>query len=156
MATQRTDTPGVYRRGPSYAVKWWENGRRQQRTFPTYEAACAFRRDAVEAHRAGLSSIPASVRLPKRGPKFIYVLQSSGSDGVVKLGWTSDLAKRIRDLRALHPHELELVAAFPGPRELERCLHERLERWRTRGEWYRREAVEELTTLLLGLLEEGR
>jgi len=44
---ERTQTPGVYRRGRHHVVAYREDGRQRWRTFPTYEAACGFKRDIV-------------------------------------------------------------------------------------------------------------
>jgi hypothetical protein len=153
MSMLATDTPNVYTRGKSFTVRWSEAGRRRCRAFPTYEAACAFQRDAVDPYTRGQTHIPPSVRLAGKGQGWVYLLQSQGAQGVVKVGWTQDLHKRVRDLRAHHPHDLHLVAALPGSRGLERTLHQRLAARRLRGEWYVREVIADVSALLLGVVE---
>ena len=55
----RTDTPGVYRRGPVYSVTWRTlDGRQHWQSVPTIKAArklkSHWRREAKEQHRATL------------------------------------------------------------------------------------------------------
>jgi hypothetical protein len=148
-----TETPNVYKRGKSFSVRWREEERRRCRTFPSYEAACAFQREAVDPYTRGHTHIPPSVKLAGKGRGWVYLLQSQGTDGVVKLGWTQDIHKRVRDLRAHHPHDLHLVAALPGSRKLEAALHKRLAARQLRGEWYVREVIDEVAALLAGMVE---
>jgi hypothetical protein len=41
---ERTKTPGVYRRGDSYVVRWKHRGQSHKRIFPTYSEAREFKR----------------------------------------------------------------------------------------------------------------
>lgn len=71
---------------------------------------------------------PAVVEPPKPGD--IYYVKS---DGLIKIGWTSNLAKRMRQ----YPPNSQLLATHPGTRAEEQRLHKRFAVHRSHGrEWY--------------------
>lgn len=70
----------------------------------------------------------------------IYVARRS-SDGAFKIGWSSDVARRIQELRKLTRSEVALVVAFPGDKPDELRLHERFAADRIDGEWFRASAA---------------
>jgi hypothetical protein len=56
---------------------------------------------------------------------------------MIKIGTSTNLTKRFRDLQAMSPTMLEVLAVEPGGRYLE---HERHQHWNgahERGEWFR-------------------
>lgn len=66
----------------------------------------------------------------------IYLIEAVGAFAL-KVGFTSGpLEKRLRDLQTGSPHELRLVASQSGSKSDERALHETLEDYRIRGEWF--------------------
>lgn len=59
------------------------------------------------------------------------------SDGTyTKVGFSVDPYARLAQLQTAHPKTLELVAAFEAERYMEAVLHEELEAFHVRGEWY--------------------
>lgn len=146
--TERTDTPGVEKRGPSYSVVWGEQGRRRRRTFPTYEAAVAFKRDFVIPFRERRALPPTALLPPRRELGWVYFFQSGGEVGPVKVGWSRDPGQRYRDLTVAHPHGLDLVALIPGGPGLEKKLHERFASFRLQREWFSFEVLVELRRML--------
>lgn len=54
----------------------------------------------------------------------------------VKIGWSRNVAKRIRELQIGLPLELTLRAEIPGDAAIEKQLHCRFQAQRTRGEWF--------------------
>ena len=68
---------------------------------------------------------------PKPQPEgFVYYLRSSG---FLKIGWTTDLAKRMK----AYPPDSILLAVEPGPRQLETRRHRQFSHHRSHGrEWY--------------------
>lgn len=80
----------------------------------------ANRRDSIAAHRSSV----------------VYIMQRD-SDGAFKIGWSSDIARRLTELRVKGRCEVALVAAFPGGKTDENRLHARFESDRISGEWYR-------------------
>ena len=71
---------------------------------------------------------PAVVTPPKPGD--IYYVKS---DGLIKIGWTSNLAKRMRQ----YAPNSQLLATHPGTRADEQRLHKRFAVHRSHGrEWY--------------------
>lgn len=69
--------------------------------------------------------------------RWIYFIQE-GDDGPVKIGSTTEPAKRLSYLQVGNPTELHLIGAWPDtePGE-ERDLHVFLAGERLRGEWFR-------------------
>lgn len=145
---ERTDTPGVYKRGPSYCTVHRENDRRIRKTHPTYEAAVAFRRDYIIPFRERRALPPTAILPPRRSTGWVYFFQSGGEMGAVKVGWSKDPAQRWRDLSVAHPHGLDLVALIPANQALEKKLHERFAPFRLQREWFTREVLVELRRML--------
>lgn len=65
----------------------------------------------------------------------VYVVQC-GRTGPIKIGYTTNLIQRVRDLEFAGGHRLQLRAAFVGSKKLERQLHDRFEDLRLHGEWF--------------------
>ena len=148
QAYTATPTRYVARRGSRYKVRWSENGMRRHRSFASYEAACAFVRDYVEPFKANEGVLPPSAIAPAKGSGWVYVFRSGGPGAPVKVGFSTDPAKRLRYLATGHPYRIDLVALLPGSRGLERALHARLADFRLEGEWFSREAEAEITGVL--------
>lgn len=71
------------------------------------------------------------------------------SDGAVKLGWTSDAGRRLRELYKLTEEgELHLLAVMPGDKPDELLLHARFRRQALGGEWFAISADEAIAALL--------
>jgi len=58
-------------------------------------------------------------------------------DGAIKLGWTSDVIRRVSELRRDCGQAVHLRACWPGRKPDELRLHEKLQPYRLHGEWYR-------------------
>jgi len=65
----------------------------------------------------------------------VYFIQSQ--DGLIKIGWTSDLARRVNNLAVGASGPISVLATTPGGRTLEAHLHERFASDREQGEWFR-------------------
>lgn len=77
---------------------------------------------------------PKAALIENAKEAWIYFIQSA--DGPVKIGFTSDIKKRMSNLRTSHPGDLKLIAQFPGTRHLERVIHAELWQHRLNGEWF--------------------
>lgn len=69
------------------------------------------------------------------GAPCVYIIGSPGSS-VVKLGTTTQLAKRLRALQLSSPVPLEVLWSTPGDRASEAALHEHFAHLREHGEWF--------------------
>lgn len=67
----------------------------------------------------------------------IYIV-SRGIDGAVKIGWTSDVERRVRELRKETRDTIAILAMLPGDKPDELRLHSRFQDDRIGGEWFRR------------------
>lgn len=65
----------------------------------------------------------------------IYIAQRV-RDEAVKIGWTSDVERRLRELRKVESDGVVLLAAFPGEKRDESALHELFAKYRLEGEWF--------------------
>lgn len=54
----------------------------------------------------------------------------------IKIGHTTDLARRLSELQVGSAHTLEVLLAIPGSAEDERCVHAQFDHCRVRGEWF--------------------
>lgn len=87
---------------------------------------------------------PAPPPVPKEVQRgFVYVIQAVGT-GMVKIGYTTDVAKRLASLQTGSAHELVLVDQWGGTEAKERELHERFAEHRIRGEWFNDAIVEDV------------
>ncbi len=82
----------------------------------------------VESHRGKSVSFNRS--------STIYFAQRQ-TDGAVKIGWTSDVERRLRELRKENRVAVVLLAAFPGDKPDEGRMHLRFAADRIDGEWFR-------------------
>jgi hypothetical protein len=62
-------------------------------------------------------------------------------DGKIKIGWTSDVMRRIFELRKYMRCAVELMACFPGNKRTENSLHRRFSTVPHEREWYEPDAV---------------
>lgn len=56
--------------------------------------------------------------------------------GLYKIGTTINPIRRWHQVQVHSPWELRVFAVIPGGYELEREIHDRLDEYRTRGEWF--------------------
>ncbi len=68
------------------------------------------------------------------GRSVVYFIQST--NGLVKIGTTTQLTARVKDLRAMGATPIELVAAVKGEADLESDLHAEFAASRGHGEWF--------------------
>lgn len=58
-------------------------------------------------------------------------------DGVIKIGFSTDVGKRLADLRTGTAAKIELIEYARASREVERAIHQILASERVRGEWFK-------------------
>lgn len=82
---------------------------------------------------------------PKQRGTHLYVMQSDVT-GAVKIGRSSNPAKRLQELQTGSPYRLRLLASFEGKGPMELGLHRDLERFRLKmkGEWFAAECLPNL------------
>lgn len=148
-----TPTKWVFQRGSRFVVRWVEDGERNARSFSTYDAACAYVRDYVKPYKAKEGALPPSAIAPAKGAGWVYVFRSSGDGEPVKIGWSSDPAKRLSTLRTGHPYKIDLVMLLPSGRGLEKAIHTKLAEYRLEGERFSYQAESLLTRLVAGSIQ---
>lgn len=65
----------------------------------------------------------------------VYFIQAK-NNGLIKIGFTSNLKSRLSDLSSMSPVPLELLAFTDGDYNLERELHTTFSNYRSHGEWF--------------------
>lgn len=83
-----------------------------------------------------------------RGGNNLYVIQMAVT-GDVKIGRTSDIARRMGEIQTGCPHPLRLILHAPGLGPREKGLHRLLRRYQCRqghGEWFSEDCLGELPT----------
>jgi len=93
----------------------------------------------------------AGVRNDRDG--FVYFIQS-GSDGAIKIGFSSKVDIRLGSLQKANAETLRLLATIPGTMADEARLHQRFAAHRIRGEWFR--PAEELLLAIKELQKSGK
>jgi hypothetical protein len=81
----------------------------------------------------GLFTIRANQQLDRAR---VYFIQAGGPTGPIKIGMSIHVEGRLKDLQAANPYLLNLLADFPGGRELEVTLHNWFGHLRVGGEWF--------------------
>lgn len=66
---------------------------------------------------------------------FVYLAERE--DGLVKIGWSSDVMRRMHELRKTFRSSVQLLACFPADKPTELALHARFAHLSEGGEWYR-------------------
>lgn len=98
----------------------------------------------IRAPKSAVGQLRAILRqhgLSGKGEFVYFVIQS----GLVKIGFSSSIFTRIRQLSTQSPTRLQLAAAIPGGRAVERRMHEMFAADHVKGEWFRRSSeLEEL------------
>ena len=86
----------------------------------------------------------------RAGKGFVYVV--SGEGGLLKIGWSSNPERRLKELQVASPHSLKFLKTWPGSMEEEKALHRLLMDHRVHGEWFSRSP---LLDRILGLYKGG-
>jgi len=66
--------------------------------------------------------------------EWVYFLRAGP---FLKIGYATDIGKRIRELQTGCPYPISLVASIQGDRTAEGCLHRQFKSLRVNGEWFR-------------------
>jgi hypothetical protein len=76
------------------------------------------------------------IEYKKRCPGFIYFVQGE-SGGPIKIGFATDVKKRLASLQTGYPETLILLHSIPGNVKDEEYFHSKFMCFRLRGEWFR-------------------
>lgn len=66
----------------------------------------------------------------------VYFIQENGN-GLIKIGKSDDVSKRIKALQSSTPSKLNLLRVVNGSFDREKYLHHKFSRFHERGEWFR-------------------
>ncbi|MGH7140454.1 MAG: GIY-YIG nuclease family protein [Pirellulales bacterium] len=100
------------------------------------EAAHKFAQQALREHqRAEKNVLKAVEHAVKSGQGEVYFIEAVGADRV-KIGVSSDVGKRFKQLAASFPGPLRLLGTAAGGRAREASLHRRLADFHIGGEWF--------------------
>lgn len=88
--------------------------------------------------KAYVSQLQQTIRqliqsIQSKGESYVYLICVGDH---LKIGYSTDIFKRICQISTSTPFMVELVAAVPGDRRLERALHRYFVDFHLRGEWF--------------------
>jgi len=131
---------------------------REQAIFMGNEVRIAAKRDEDVAGRLRrqFSDLPAEINeriehvrsIPAPSGTWVYFILAAHI-GMVKIGLSANVEKRLGQLQTSHPYDLEIAATMPGGEFHEKAMHYIFSGHHERGEWFRydgalRKLVEEL------------
>lgn len=127
----------VYKRGQIWWIKYSAVRGKARHRHTVRLSSGSENRGAAEAMLKTLEGV-AVRKIAKAEDPGIYVLRSSET-GLVKIGKSTNLTRRIADLQRMNASRLELVAycSCANPGFAEEILHFRLAHCRQHGEWFR-------------------
>ena len=67
---------------------------------------------------------------------YIYFIEQDSDPKFIKIGYTTDLKIRTRQLQTGNPHKLNFLAIIYGNKEDEAEIHRKFQRLRQEGEWF--------------------
>lgn len=82
------------------------------------------------------------------GKDFVYFIQAVQL-GLVKIGFSSNVPKRLLSLKTGCPDDLVILKIIPGGQEIERVLHKKFADIRVKGEWF--SPSDELMSFIAGV-----
>lgn len=82
---------------------------------------------------------------------FVYFVQAGSKKGPIKIGYATDVDKRISELQVGCPFTLNLIFKLPAKSErhaqsLESWFHDRFQKRRIRGEWFKTIKLEQISS----------
>jgi hypothetical protein len=77
---------------------------------------------------------------PTDGKLWVYFIQAMDT-GAIKIGFSIDPLRRIKELQTGHPAILKLICCIEGTRADERAFHQRFQKDRYQGEWFHPEPI---------------
>lgn len=66
---------------------------------------------------------------------WVYFIRSE-QGGPIKIGWARDAERRLKDMQAVNPFRLKIMARLPGTIYDEKQFHEEFAANRVHGEWF--------------------
>lgn len=94
-----------------------------------------------------------SITRNRKKSTHLYVLSCNG---LLKIGVTSDIDKRIKSLQTGNPHEikLEYIEERERPEKAERFLHKYFDKNRLKGEWFENISLHDIRVRLMLFFEQ--
>jgi len=88
------------------------------------------------ASRIALGLIEEEEEKPEEGKEPTIYFMHAFDANRIKIGFTTNIERRIRSLKMSSPHGLRFMYAIPGTKDEEHKLHERFAHLRQHGEWF--------------------
>lgn len=126
----RTDYQSAPGRSPT---KGWTLRIEQRLAIDHAECGSVFPNGSCECTEPTVGDVYKSESEPP--PSVVYFIQAAG--GPIKIGVTTDINQRLRELQVANPLPLVTLGTIPGTQALERELHLKLTQHRIRGEWFK-------------------
>ncbi|MGL5881287.1 MAG: GIY-YIG nuclease family protein [Xenococcaceae cyanobacterium] len=71
-----------------------------------------------------------------KSPEKLVYLIGNKRDGLIKIGVSQNVEKRLKDLQSVYKTPLEIIATKRGSFDAEKELHKKFSQFRRHGEWF--------------------
>ena len=85
----------------------------------------------------GFSDIEGYMENREMNKGVYFITMNTGGECPVKIGYSSDIDKRLSALQTASPYTCEIVGKLAGDFSLEREIHSKFRQYNMRGEWFR-------------------
>lgn len=92
------------------------------------------KRRAEALDRMNKEAAEEETRVPPAGNSVVYFIKS---DGLIKIGFSTNLKKRLQTYATHNAFDVDLLGTIPGEQSLEKELHAKFRQFRVHREWFR-------------------
>lgn len=114
--------------------RWQEYWKRKNE-----EVRAAKMRKELDDIRKDEDALADTSKSRKRYKGYVYFIQGQ-CGGAIKIGYSVNPEKRLKELQTGYPDTLVMLLMIPGSEATERALHRQFEASRLKGEWFRPDA----------------
>lgn len=95
--------------------------------------------------------------VPPKPPKsYVYGISSEALPFVVKIGYATDVERRMNTLQTGSPSTLRLIWRVEGASQIEKLMHNRMNEVRLQGEWFNFQTLTDSVDQIPNLLNQAR
>ncbi len=113
-------------------TEYWNRKKEEEKAVKIKKELDAIRED--EKEKENMEKVAR--KPPKKLKGYVYFIQGQ-CGGAIKIGYSANPAKRLKELQTGYPDTLKILLMIPGSESTERTLHREFEASRLNGEWFR-------------------
>lgn len=121
-----------WKKGDPRWDEYWKKRKESEKAKRMRQEIENYNKDEFEKKRMqGIANSP-----PKEPKGYVYFIQGL-CGGAIKVGYSVDPNKRLKELQTGYPDTLTILLMIPGTEQTEKTLHRQFESSRLKGEWFR-------------------